>query len=143
VTNDPFEYIVQGDIEAACVDILRSASEVTTLCPTNNISTDLVGYQLGVPWVMVERQGGARRYPYITAKPRVDFECRAMTRADAHDLAQVCLAVVIRESTRYAGKGVRLMNAKVETDIYRHYDKPDEAVIYIFALRLTVRPGPA
>lgn len=143
MANDPFEYILHGDPEAACVDILRNATEVTALCPATNVSTDLVGYQLGNPWLMVSLEGGARRYPFVIAKPRVDFEVRALRRSDALDLAQVCVAVIFRESTRYAGKGVRITHARVETDIYRHYDKDDEQVIYVFALRLTTKPGPA
>lgn len=139
--NDPNEYILHGDVEAACVDLLRSASEVIALCPTTNISTDLIGYQLGIPWVMCERQGGALKHPHAVDKPRVDFEVRGRLRADALDLAQVCQAVLFRESTRYAGKGVRIMAAKVETGIYRHYDKDEENFIYVFSLRLTTRPA--
>lgn len=141
--NEPMEYILQGDSEAACVDILRSAAEVTALCPATNITTDLVGYQLGNPWVMVERQGGALRYPYYIDRPRIDVECRALRRADAHDLAQVCQAALIRQSTTYAGKGVRLTNAKVETGVYKHFDKDNEVAIYVFSLRFTATPGPA
>lgn len=142
----PFEFILQGDVEAACVAILMSATEVTTKCPATNISTDEVGFAgavSGDPWITVQRQGGSLLYPYVIDKPRIDFGCHARLRSDALDLAQAAQASIIRESMRYAGKGVRIIHAVIETGLYRHYDKQDEAVIYVFSLRLTTRPGPA
>jgi hypothetical protein len=144
MTREPGPYVVQGDVEAAVVDLLKGASEVTALCASSNISTDLKGYVAGAPWVLVERAGGARRYPFVVDRPRIDITVRSGDRRSVvQALAQTVQAVLFREAARYSGHGVIITGAKEETGLFRANDKLNDYPTYYFSVRLTVKPGPA
>lgn len=134
------EYIVFGDSEAATVDILQNASEVMAFSPVK-ITTDLVGYDRGMVWIEVTRQGGSYRFPRQD-RPRIDIEVYAPKRSVAHDLIQVCQGVMFREQNNYTGKGVRYVACQVETGIFESTDKLTEEYRYILSLRLIVKPAP-
>lgn len=137
-----WQYIKQGDSEAACVSILRTATEISAFPGgAPNVSTNVVGYTMGDRWIMVSREGGTTVWPSVD-KPRIDFNVYAETRAVAHDLAQVAIAVMFRAmGQRYATYHLFLTDVTMETGLVRVPDKPTGAERYIFALRLTITPS--
>lgn len=131
---------LQGDTEAAVADILRTSIELTAAFPSCQVSTDLRDYTAGDQWVFVTRKGGASN-PYMKVdKPRIDLNFYAATRADAHDIGQICLKVMFEAQANYVGKGVRLQFVKVETGLTRSPDRFNDSDRYTLSLRLTVTP---
>lgn len=139
-----WEFIRQGDAEAAIVDILDNYTPelipFDTPSKPLSIKTTLVGYQMGDRWIEVSLEGGADNWPKIW-KPRIDFEVHAETRTVAHDMAQVAKASIQRAMGFYSGKGINLCDAKTEQGLTRVPDKLGETPRYIFSLRLTVTPN--
>lgn len=133
-------YIEHGDVEGACIDILKNAPEIIALTPSVRVSSNLLHYEAGDRWIEVVREGGALPWPKKADKPRVDFMCYGNSRTEALKTAQVALAVICRAMGTYVGFGVKLLDVKVETGIYRLPDKPTDAPRYFFSLRLTCTP---
>lgn len=137
--NHPQEYILQGDSEAACIDILQHSSHVSPFAPVQ-ITTNLNGYTAGDVWIEVTRQGGSYKW-HAPSYPRIDFSVYAAKRSTAHDLAQVCLAVMFSNQNNYTGFGVRFIACEVETDLFEAQEKDTNQYKYIFSLRLVVKPA--
>lgn len=139
--HDEWEYIVQGDVEAAAISILKDAPELTGFPGgAPRVSSDLQGYQKHSRWLTVSREGGILNWPKIE-KPRLDFNVYAEKRSVAHDLAQVALAVMFREmGSAFPDFGLRITDVKVETGLVRVPDKETGSPRYVFALRLTCLP---
>lgn len=133
-------YPIQGDCEAAVVDILNSDAAVLSFSPVN-ITTDRVGYQMGDVWIEVTRQGGSLTR-FIIDKPRIDINVYGPIRTTAHDLAQAAQAAVLNARGTYRGNGCFLSDARVETGIFRGNDLINDSPRYVFALRLTITPRP-
>lgn len=138
------EFVIHGDAAAAVVQMLKAATEVTSVIPTNNISTDLIGYdRLAAPlWVVVERHGGNLTFPYHQDRPRVDVECRAQTRQKSHDMAALCQAAILRASgnTVYNAVDCHVTGAKIESGILFAPDRDDSSYRHIFSLRFSTTP---
>lgn len=133
-----WELIVPGDAEAAVIDILDNHTpELSGLGIT--FSSDLTGYEPGARWVMVTQEGSSANWPKVD-KPRIDIEVFAAVREDAHDIAALCQATVLRAMGNYSGKGLKITDAKVELGLTRVPDKLQETPRYILALRLTTVP---
>src|ERR1700749_786578 len=141
---DPFALPLHGDVEAAVVDLLRSATEVTALGDSAHISTDLKGYTKGDLWVMVGRQGGnigatpANRID----RPRIDIEVYGQTRTPTFNLINMAQAVILRDGRTYTGHGLRMTASTVESGIVRLDDKLQELPKYVLAVRLSCVPHP-
>lgn len=135
----PLELIIQGDCEAAVIDILKNSTYVTAFSPTS-ITTGLYGYTAGMVWIEVTRQGGSYKW-HSPSYPRVDINVYADTRSKAHDLAQVCLGVMFQQQNNYTGFGVRYIACEVETDLFEAQEKDTNKYKYIFSLRLVVKPA--
>jgi hypothetical protein len=131
--------IVHGDIEGACLDILKNATEIQALT-LDGISSNLKDYRRGKKWIQVVREGGALPWPKKADKSRVDFMCFGNTRPEAHNIAQVAQAVLCRAMGAYVGFGVRLIDVKTETGVYRLPDKDTDSPRYMFSLRITCTP---
>jgi hypothetical protein len=129
---------IQGDSEAAVIDILNSDSSVMAFSPIN-ITTDRVGYTMGDVWIEVTRQGG-NLTRYVIDKPRIDINVYGPNRITAHDLAQAAQAAVLNARGTYRGNGCFLSDARVETGIFRGNDLLNESPRYVFSLRLTTTP---
>lgn len=138
------EFIVHGDAAAAIVQLLKAASEVTSVVPTNNISTDLIGYdRLSAPlWVVVERHGGNLSFPFRQDRPRVDVECHAQTRMKSHDIAALCQAAILRAAGNqvFNSQDCHVTGAKIESGILFAPDKDDGSYRHIFSIRLSTTP---
>lgn len=136
-----WQYVLQGDVEAACINLLKDAPEITGFAGgAPRVSSDLQGFQMGARWVMVSREGGSLAWPKIDY-PRLDFNIYGETRKVAHDLAQVAQAVMFRSmDSTFPQFGVRITNVKVETGILRAPDPSTGSLRYVFALRLTCVP---
>lgn len=131
---------LHGDSEAACQDILKNFTQLTTAFPAVNIKCDLRGYTAGMQWIYITRKGG-NNTPFMKVdKPRIDFNVYAATRADAHDIAQLVLKGMLLAQANYVGKGIRLQFVRVETGISRAPDKDNDSDRYVLSLRLTVTP---
>lgn len=137
-----YPYIKQGDVEAAVISVLRSASEITAFsggAPT--VSSDYTGYTAKARWIMVTREGGNLIWPNID-KPRIDIQVLAETRSVALSLAQVAQAVIFRAMGQaFPTYGTTISGVKVETGITRVPDKETGSPRYIFALRLICKPA--
>jgi len=134
------EFIDQGDTEAAIVDILLNLTpelNFSTGHPT--VSTNLLGYVYGDRWIVVSQEGSFENFPVVD-HPRIDVECLAERRSVARDIAAICLASIKYQMGQYRGNGLFLSDVKVEQGLTRVPDKYEEAVRYIFAVRLTTRP---
>lgn len=131
---------LQGDVEAACVDILLNDAALTAAFPDINVSTDLVGYTKYMNWVEVARKGGNLSPWQKVDKPRMDFYIYGRDRAAAVDIANLVQRAMLMSQTNYVGKGVRIQIVKIETGITRVPDKLNESFRYVLALRLTVTP---
>lgn len=138
------EFIVHGDAAAAVVQILKAATEVTSVVPATNISTDLIGYdRLAAPlWVVVERHGGNLKFPFRQDRPRVDVECHAQTRQKSHDIAALCQAAVFRAAgdVVYTAQDCHVTGALIESGILFAPDLQDSSYRHIFSLRLSTTP---
>lgn len=138
------EFIIHGDAAAAVVQILKAATEVTSVVGANNISTDLIGYdRLANPlWVVCERHGGNLTFPYRQDRPRVDVECRAQKRQQSHDIAALCQAAILRAAgnTVFTAQDCHVTGAKVESGILFAPDKDDSSYRHIFSLRFSTTP---
>lgn len=136
-----WSYVEQGDAEGACIDILNNAAEIQAITGVT-VSSNMIDFERGDRWIEVIQEGGARPWPYKGDKPRIDFMCYAESRPQALKIAQVAMAVILRAMGDYAGFGIKLHDAKVETGIYRVPDKLTDSYRYTFSLRLTCTPNP-
>lgn len=135
----PKETIIFGDAEAAVIEILSSATEVTAFTPT--ITTDLKGYQRGARWIEVTRAGGSYRFPRYE-RPRIDIITFAELRSVAYDMIAACQAVMFREQGNYMGHGVNYLACQIESGIFESNEKDTDQVRYILALRLILKASP-
>lgn len=136
-----WDYILQGDVEAAVVSILKNDSRLTSFSGgAPRISSDLVGYLMGARWITVSREGGNISWPKVD-RPRVDFNVYGPTRTVAHDMAQVAQAVMFQiAGTAYPTYGIFISDVQVETGLFRSPEKETGASRYIFSLRLACVP---
>lgn len=135
------EYIDHGDAEAAVIDILVNLTpELNFFSGRPDISTNMLGYNVGDRRIVVSQEGEFENWPVIN-KPRIDFEVYAERRSVARDIAEICKASVKYQMGRYRGNGLFLSDVKVEQGLTRVPDKYQESVRYVFALRLTTRPS--
>lgn len=132
--------IIHGDIEGACIDILSNATELASY--SLDVSSNLNGFRRGRRRVEVIREGGSMKWPNKGDKPRVDFMVFAESRSICNEIAQVALGVLLRAMGEYVGYGLRLVDARVETGLFRVPDKDSDTPKYAFSLRLTCVPNP-
>lgn len=136
---EKWNYVLQGDVEAAIIYILRNASEIINFSGgAPEVSSTLDGYVPGDRWITVSLEGGNLKWPRVM-NARADFNVFADSRTTAHDMAQVALAVLFREMgqpTPY----VRITDLKVETGLMRADDRLNDSARYLFALRVTYVP---
>jgi hypothetical protein len=132
-----WEFIPDGDAEAAIVDILTnltpelSASRVT-------VSTNLVGYSPELRWIEVVQTGGVHHWPIIY-RPRIDIDVYAERRSVALDISNICVASVKRAMGSYDNFGFRLTDCRIESGPMRVPDPLQEVTRYVTSLRLTGR----
>lgn len=138
---EQWPYVIAGDLEAALIQILSAAPEISTYTGgAPNVSTTLDGYEIGNRWVVISLEGGNFDWPVI-AKARVDVNVFAETRTHAHDIAQICLAVLFREMGQPSPDfGLRTLEHKVETGLVRADDKLNDSPRYLFSLRTSYVP---
>ncbi len=135
------ELIIQGDSEAAIIQLIDEAEEIADFVGgAPEVRGDLNGYQAGARWITVQRQGGSLFWPRID-KPRIDVNVFAETRTVAHDLAQVAQAVCLRGMGQaFPSANVFVSDITIETGLLRVPDPPTDSHRYLFALRLTCVP---
>lgn len=136
-----WQYIPQGDVEAAIIKMLKNATEVVNFSGgAPRVSSDLQDYQARARWIMVSREGGYLVWPKID-KPRIDINVFAESRKVAHDLAQVAQAVIFRGmDATFPEFGMRITDVRMETGMFRVPDRETGSPRYVFALRLTCVP---
>lgn len=132
------EFILFGDVEAAVIDILSNASEITAFNPVN-ITTDQVGYVSGDRWIEIGLEGGSYRFAR-PARPRIDITTYAENRSVALDMIVTCQAVLFREQGNYRGHGINFIACQVETYIFKSNDRDSGTVKYILSLRFIIKP---
>lgn len=137
--NSSGEFILMGDIEAAIQDILLNRTPELAPYDVVKISTDYRGYNLGMRWIMVSREGGVRVWPRLD-HPRIDVWSLAERRDVASDMAQVARASIFRAAGRYSGMGLTITAVKEEVGPVRVADKPTSSDQYLFSLSLTTVP---
>lgn len=133
---DKWPTVIQGDVEAALIEIIRNATEVSGFPGgAPNVSTTLDGFDKGLRWVVVSSEGGSFKFPVIM-RTRIDINVFAETRTVAHDLAQIIFAVLFREQGQPSpNHGLRIHKHRVETGLVRADDKLNDAPRYLFSLR--------
>lgn len=133
--------IIHGDAEAAIIALINTAPEIIGFSGgAPRVSSDMIEYQKGDRWIMVSLEGGTKVWPRIW-KPRVDINVFGKTRTTTHNLAQVAQAVIIQGMNQaFPEYGIKLTDAKVETDLFRAPDKETGSSRYVFAMRLTCVP---
>lgn len=137
------EFIIQGDAEAAVIDILRTLTpELPTSPPhpTLHISTNLLGYVPEQRRIVVSQEGGSEKWPKIF-RPRIDIEAFAERRSVAKDIIEICLASLKRSMGSYSGFGLFISDCKIEMGPTRVPDPLQDASRYIAAVRLTIVPN--
>lgn len=144
-----YPYIQHGDGEAAVVDILTNYTpELTAYCTTNSVTlpvvaTNLIGYQKGTLWVLVELEGGSYKFLH-QKRSRIDITVYGPDGKDArgiaYDVSAIIQASLFAWQTGYKGHGVNYQTVQIETDIFRGNDKEDDPVRYIQSLRLLLLP---
>jgi len=136
------EYIFNGDVTAAVIEILGAAPEIQDL-DVHKITSTYIGYTAGQRWIIIDQHGGTFNWPH-PSRPRVDIECIAETRSVACKMINTCIAVMFREQHNYASSttGVRLAAVKVETAPYQSTEKWTDEPRYLTALRVIARPYP-
>lgn len=137
-----WEFIVHGDAEAAIVDILLNETpQLSTFnISPSKISTNLVGYEFGDRYIVVNQEGSLEHFPAID-HPRIDVEVYAERRSVAREIAAICLASIKYQMGRYRGHGLFLGDARVEQGLTNIPDKRQECSRFVFAVRLTTRPS--
>lgn len=139
------EMIIQGDAEAALVDILRTLTpELPTggSHPPLNISTSMIGYEPGDRRIVITQQGGVEGFVKI-ARPRLDVEVFAERRSIAKDIIEICLGSIKRQMGAYSGFGLFISDVTIEMQPANIPDKMQETARYVAAVRLTVVPSGA
>lgn len=140
---DKYPFVLQGDLESALIQILKTAPELTGFAggaPT--ISTTLDGFRIGQRWIVLSSEGGNFQWPKIQLA-RVDVNVFAERRKPAYALAQMALAVLFREMGQPSpAYSLRTCNIKVETGLVRADDKLNDSARYLFALRYSFVPYP-
>lgn len=133
------EFVAFGDAEAAVVDILSHATQLSAFSAT--VAPDLVGYGAGSTWLRVTRTGGTPALWMRLDKPRIQIDVLAPTKATAHDLAQAARGAVFAARGEYTGQGLALCDVADSMGLAWLPD-PDEPLVsrYTFALDLTTRP---
>lgn len=137
------EYVLQGDAEAAILDIITNDTPELPWFPphpTLYVSTNMRGYATGQRRIMITQEGSLERWPKIE-RPRIDVEVFAERRSVAHDIASICVASLRRAMGSYRGFGLFISDCKLEQGITRIPDKFEESSRYVFAVRLTIVPS--
>lgn len=136
---EQYEYVVQGDAEAAVIDILTNDTPELPSVPELKVRANMRGYIDGERRIVVIQQGSLLRWPKIS-RPRVDVECYAERRTVAKELAEISVASLFRSMGGYDGFGLKLIHCHMEQGPTRIPDKLQQADRYIFSVRLTVIP---
>jgi hypothetical protein len=133
-------YVLFGDFEAAIIDILNTATELSSFGITK-VTSDMVGYAAGDLWVTVELEGGSYKFKSVK-RPRIDITVYGPDRSVAYDVSAIAQAVVFNRAGNYRNFGVNLISVQVETDIFRSTEKDTNQVRYVQALRLICKAWP-
>jgi hypothetical protein len=132
--------VVFGDAEAAVVDILSEASGVTAFTGVT-ISTDLIGYGAGQPWITVSRTGGVPTLWMRLDNALITFDVRADDKGQAFDMAEAARAAVFDARGVYAGRGLELYDVVDTTGLTWSPDEQQPSTPrYEFTLSLVTRP---
>jgi hypothetical protein len=133
---EKWPYVIQGDVEAALIEIIRTAPEISGFPGgAPNVSTTLDGFNEGMRWITVSAEGGSFKFP-ILIRARIDINVFAETRTIAHDIAQIAFAVLFREQGQPSpNHGLRIHRHRVETGLVRADDKINDTPRYLFSLR--------
>lgn len=136
-----YPFILQGDAESACVDILINHTPELAAYPgaTPRVSTDMRGYVSPARWISVIQYGASDAWPKVD-KPRIDFEVITEDSRSAYDFCRIIQASMVR-AIGYRGNGLFLSDVTVEMGINRIPDKLTENPRYILSLRLTITPS--
>jgi len=134
-----WEYIQDGDAEAAILDILINETPELDTVPNLTTRTNMIGYTPQKRWIHIIQEGGSFTWPKVS-RPRIDVECYADQRSTARDIANICLASIFRAMGTYAGFGLKITAVKLEQGITRVPDKYQETSRYVFSVRLTTVP---
>lgn len=138
---DKWEYVEFGDLEAALIQMLTDAPEISGFsegAPT--VTTTLDGFNAGDLRIIISLEGGNHKKPVIQ-RARVDFNVFGPRRTVAHDLAQKALAVVFRESGQpFPDFNLRIISTRVETGLVRIDDKFSDSPRFLFSLRIAHVP---
>ena len=131
-----------GDPTSAVIDILSSAPQIQAF-NCNGISSNMVGFQRGMRWIIVDIHGGSWKWP-APPHPRVDIECIAEKRTTAYQIMATCLAVMFAAQNNYRSieNNINLVCTQIETFPFESSEKDTDQVRYITSLRLIVRPYP-
>lgn len=142
--SSDFPLVIHGDIEAACVDILRSHTLIVNFAGgAPEVKTDLVGYVEHSRRIVVSAEGSSQYGNLQKIKmPRVDIDCYGENRETAHDLAQLAEAILlqVRGGKAYSGNGLTITDVREEMGPIRVPDKESDVMRYYFALRFEIIP---
>lgn len=138
---EKFPYVLFGDVEAAVIEIISDAPEVSGFsggAPT--VTTTLDGFIIGSRWIIVSAEGGSFQSPVIR-RSRIDIQVFAETRSVASDLCEIILAVLFREQGQPSpNHGLRIHKHRLEAGPVRADDKLNDAPRYVMSLRTHYRP---
>lgn len=142
----PYAFILHGDAEAAVIDIIKNFTPELTSFSIDKVTTDMVGYEKGLIWVLVELEGGSYKF-FHQKRSRVDITVYGPdgpnSRAVAYDISAIIQASLFGWQTGYVSIpfNVNFQSVQIETDIFRGNDKDEDPVRYIQSLRLLVLPA--
>lgn len=144
-----FPFVLHGDAVSAVIDIIQNhtpelatytASEGVTI---SSITSNLVGYQQGLYWILVSVAGGSYKF-LNTKRTRVDITVYGGLGPDssgrANDMSLIIQASMFAWQQGYRGHGVYYHACQIETDIFESSDKDEESCRYVQSLRLLLLP---
>lgn len=132
----PREAIEWGDIEAAIIDMLLNSNRILEMVPTDNISTDLIGFNMQDRWILISREGGPSKFP--VDYPRIDVNTYAERRSVAYEIMRRTRAVLM-SSSGYRGHGLFISATQEEVGPVRSADKENATDRYFCSIRFTTR----
>lgn len=139
-----YPFIKHGDGEAAVRDLIANGTPELASYSGLTVTTDMVGYQKGSLWVLIELEGGSYRFLH-QKRSRVDITVYGPDALDgrgtAYDIASTIQASLLSWQAGYVGHGVNFQAAQIETDIFKANDKPEDVVRYVQSLRLLLLPA--
>lgn len=140
--TEPWQYVRQGDAEAAVIDILKNDTPELPHYPPNPtlfIKANLIGFEPQQRWIVVSQEGAAMTWPHIS-RPRIDVEVFAERRTIAREIAEIAQAGIFRQMGSYYGFGLFICDVKLEQGLTNIPDKYQNVARFAFAVRLTTVP---